>query len=82
MVKPGKMLGKAMVFVIRLYQSAVSPLFPPSCRFIPSCSTYAMDAIKEYGPIKGVWLGIKRIARCHPFTAGGFDPVPRRQQGL
>ena len=76
------MLAKAMVLVIRAYQSTVSPLFPPSCRFIPSCSTYAMDAIQEYGPIKGVWLGIKRIARCHPFTAGGFDPVPPRQPGL
>ena len=62
--------------VIKLYQRFLSPLLPPSCRFVPSCSDYAYEAIKKYGLLKGGWLGIKRISRCHPFNAGGYDPVP------
>ncbi|HEX2053243.1 MAG TPA: membrane protein insertion efficiency factor YidD [Actinomycetota bacterium] len=73
------MVGRALVGVISVYQRFVSPILPPRCRFVPSCSTYAVDAIREYGPALGVWMGVKRILRCHPFTPGGFDPVPRRQ---
>jgi putative membrane protein insertion efficiency factor len=62
--------------VIRGYQRYISPLTPPSCRFHPTCSHYTYEAIEKYGAIKGTWLGIKRIARCHPFHPGGFDPVP------
>jgi putative membrane protein insertion efficiency factor len=62
--------------VIRAYQRYISPLTPPSCRFYPTCSHYALEAIEKYGAVKGSWLGIKRIARCHPFHPGGFDPVP------
>ncbi len=62
--------------VIKLYQRFLSPLLPPSCRFVPSCSDYAYEAIEKYGLLKGGWLGIKRISRCHPFNAGGYDPVP------
>ena len=62
--------------VIKLYQRFVSPLLPPSCRFVPSCSRYAYEAIEKHGLLKGGWLGIKRISRCHPFNAGGYDPVP------
>lgn len=62
--------------VIRGYQRYVSPLTPPSCRFHPTCSHYTYEAIEKYGAVKGTWLGIKRIARCHPFHPGGFDPVP------
>ncbi|KPK99410.1 MAG: membrane protein insertion efficiency factor YidD [candidate division Zixibacteria bacterium SM23_73_3] len=51
-------------------------MFPPSCRFYPSCSQYATEAFKKFGPIKGGWLSVKRLSRCHPFNAGGFDPVP------
>ena len=64
--------------LIRGYQLAISPLFGPRCRFYPSCSHYALEAIETHGATRGVWLAIKRIARCHPFHEGGFDPVPGR----
>jgi uncharacterized protein len=62
--------------IIRFYQRFISPLLPPSCRFTPTCSHYGYEAIQEYGFIKGGWLAIKRIGRCHPFNPGGYDPVP------
>ncbi|MGC9397729.1 MAG: membrane protein insertion efficiency factor YidD [Anaerolineae bacterium] len=62
--------------LIRLYQRWISPLFPPSCRFTPTCSQYSYEAISRYGFLKGAWLAIKRILRCHPFNPGGYDPVP------
>ena len=65
-----------LVFLIRGYQTLLSPLFPPSCRYYPTCSSYSMEAIQKYGPIKGSWMGAKRIARCHPWHEGGYDPVP------
>ena len=61
---------------IRAYQLAMSPLLPSSCRFTPSCSHYAIAAIERHGAIKGVWLGTKRICRCHPWGGSGYDPVP------
>lgn len=61
---------------IRLYQQTLSRVLSPSCRFVPSCSQYAYEAIKRYGPWRGGWLALKRIARCHPFHPGGFDPLP------
>ncbi len=64
------------LFLIRLYQNTLSRVLPPSCRFTPPCSHYGYEAIEKYGVIKGGWLAIKRIARCHPFSAGGYDPVP------
>jgi putative membrane protein insertion efficiency factor len=64
--------------LIRGYQLAISPLLGPSCRFYPSCSHYAMEAIETHGALRGTWLTIKRISRCHPFHEGGFDPVPGR----
>jgi putative membrane protein insertion efficiency factor len=63
-------------FLIRGYQLAISPLLGPRCRFYPSCSHYAIEAIETHGSLRGVWLTIKRISRCHPWHEGGFDPVP------
>jgi putative membrane protein insertion efficiency factor len=61
--------------LIRFYQIAISPIFPPSCRFQPTCSQYGYEAISRYGIIKGGWMTVWRIARCHPFSRGGYDPV-------
>jgi len=62
--------------LIRGYQRFISPLFPPSCRFYPSCSEYAYQAIEKHGALRGGWLGVRRISRCHPWNPGGYDPVP------
>ncbi|MDY6833165.1 MAG: membrane protein insertion efficiency factor YidD [Thermodesulfobacteriota bacterium] len=64
------------MILIRVYQLAVSPLLGPRCRFYPSCSQYAHEAVFRHGVVKGLFLSIKRIARCHPFCPGGYDPVP------
>ncbi|MGB5218722.1 MAG: membrane protein insertion efficiency factor YidD [Smithella sp.] len=70
------MLTKYFIFLIRLYQTSLSPFFfAPCCRFHPSCSEYAIDAIKMYGPLKGSCMSVKRILRCHPLHPGGYDPV-------
>jgi putative membrane protein insertion efficiency factor len=62
--------------LIRLYQEAISPWLPPVCRYYPSCSAYGYDAIQTYGVWRGGWLTVRRLARCHPFQPGGYDPVP------
>ena len=62
--------------LIRAYQRFLSPALPPSCRFHPSCSQYALEAVTRYGALRGSWLAARRLARCHPFHPGGFDPVP------
>jgi putative membrane protein insertion efficiency factor len=62
--------------IIKVYKLLISPLFPNSCRFYPTCSEYSYEAIKKFGSIKGGWLGVKRISKCHPFHPGGYDPVP------
>nr|WP_072031610.1 membrane protein insertion efficiency factor YidD [Anaerovibrio sp. RM50] len=69
-------MKKFMLFTIEFYRSYISPLKPPSCRYVPTCSEYAMIAIEKYGPVKGGYLAVKRILRCHPFHKGGYDPVP------
>ena len=61
---------------IWLYRNCISPFTPPSCRFTPTCSQYARQAIVKYGPLKGTWLAVKRICRCHPWGGSGYDPVP------
>jgi len=70
------MMKKLVLFLIRFYQKFVSPFFPPSCRYAPTCSQYTFEAVQKYGVIKGLFLGIKRILRCNPFFPGGDDPVP------
>jgi putative membrane protein insertion efficiency factor len=65
-----------LIFAIRLYQKFISPLLPPSCRFYPSCSEYARQALAKFGAMKGSWLATKRLLRCHPYHEGGFDPLP------
>jgi putative membrane protein insertion efficiency factor len=65
-----------LIFLVRGYQVAISPLLPSSCRFMPSCSAYAVEALERHGALRGSWLTIRRLARCHPFCVGGYDPVP------
>lgn len=71
-----KVFSFVFLALIRFYQVAISPLKPPSCRFTPTCSQYAIEAIKKYGPFKGLYLAIRRILRCHPWGGSGYDPVP------
>jgi hypothetical protein len=76
MHRAGNVLAWLMLKLIRFYQLSISPLFPNSCRYTPTCSAYMTEAIKKHGPLKGGWLGLKRIARCHPWGGHGHDPVP------
>lgn len=68
-------MKKMFLGVIRFYQTQISPLKTPSCRFSPTCSTYTYQAIEKYGALKGLYLGLKRILKCHPFHPGGYDPL-------
>lgn len=65
-----------LIVLIRGYQVLLSPLLPSSCRYVPSCSAYGLEAVQKHGAWRGGWLAVKRIARCHPFRPGGYDPVP------
>ncbi len=67
---------RAMLGAIRFYQRQISPSLPPSCRFTPTCSAYALEAIERYGALRGGWMAFRRILRCNPFHPGGYDPVP------
>jgi uncharacterized protein len=69
-------MKKVALLLIRLYQKTISRALPPSCRFTPSCSHYGYEAIEKYGLIKGGWMAVKRVSRCHPLNPGGYDPVP------
>jgi hypothetical protein len=70
------MLARLFLALIRFYQGYISPMFPPVCRYTPTCSQYALEAIQKYGAWKGGWLAVKRICRCHPWGGSGYDPVP------
>ena len=70
------LLSKTMLALIAFYRSCITPLTPPACRYTPTCSQYAQEAIVKYGPFRGGWLALKRILRCHPFGGSGYDPVP------
>ncbi|WHY97125.1 membrane protein insertion efficiency factor YidD [Peribacillus simplex] len=74
------MLKKVLMGIIRFYQVAISPLKPPTCRFYPTCSHYGLEAINRFGPIKGSWLALIRILKCHPFHPGGIDLVPEKKE--
>ena len=71
-----KILSYFLKAMITVYKNVISPLLGPKCRYLPTCSSYAMEAIEIHGPIKGGWLGLKRILRCHPWGGSGYDPVP------
>ncbi|NOX18769.1 MAG: membrane protein insertion efficiency factor YidD [Chlorobi bacterium] len=71
-----KYLAFPLIFIVKFYQAAISPFFPSSCRYTPTCSQYTVEALQKYGAFKGGWLGIKRISRCHPWGGHGHDPVP------
>lgn len=71
-----KILGLPFIFLIKIYQWVISPLLGPKCRYTPTCSHYATEALKKHGVFKGMWLAIKRISRCHPWGGSGYDPVP------
>lgn len=69
-------VARLLILPIRFYQLCISPLTPPSCRFTPTCSQYAVEALRRHGPVKGLWLAIRRLLRCHPWGGHGYDPVP------
>lgn len=65
-----------LLVIVKFYQYGISPFTPPSCRYTPTCSQYAVEALRKYGPLKGSWLTLKRLSRCHPWGGSGYDPVP------
>lgn len=69
-----------IIWLIKAYRTLISPLFPPVCRFQPTCSSYALEAVNRFGALRGSWLAIRRILRCHPFHPGGYDPVPQKEE--
>ena len=69
-------ISRLLIVPIRLWQLTISRILPPTCRYAPSCSAYTAEALAKHGPIKGLWLGVKRIGRCHPWGSSGYDPVP------
>ena len=69
-------MKRFLLALIRFYRRSISPLRKPCCRYIPTCSEYALEAVEKYGPWKGSWLALRRFLRCHPFHKGGYDPVP------
>ena len=75
-MKIRNLLNAPLLGLVYFYRFAISPLFPPRCRFYPTCSAYTLEALQKYGPFKGLGLSIRRILRCHPFNPGGNDPVP------
>ena len=69
-------MKKILIALVKFYRKHISPSRPPSCRFNPTCSAYALEALEKYGAAKGTWLTLKRLSKCHPFHKGGYDPVP------
>lgn len=75
-----KLFSYILIILVRFYQLALSPLLGRNCRYAPTCSQYTLEAIREWGPLKGSWMGMKRISRCHPWGSHGYDPVPKKPQ--
>ncbi len=73
-------IARSIIYVIEAYRTMISPLRPPSCRFTPTCSQYAVDAVGEYGVLRGSWLSLVRLAKCGPWHRGGWDPIPERSK--
>jgi putative membrane protein insertion efficiency factor len=69
-------MKKLLIAAVKFYRKNISPVTPPSCRFVPTCSAYALEALEKYGAAKGAWLALRRLLKCHPFHKGGYDPVP------
>ena len=69
-----------LIGLVKFYQLCISPFTPPSCRFTPTCSQYALEALRKYGPLKGLWLALRRLSKCHPWGGSGYDPVPKQAQ--
>ena len=69
-------VSRVLIMPIRLWQLTLSQILPPTCRYSPSCSAYTIEALRKHGPLKGLWLGLRRIGRCHPWGSSGYDPVP------
>jgi len=70
------LISRILIIPIHFYRLAISPMLPPSCRYTPTCSAYAIEALRRHGPLRGSWLAIRRILRCHPWGGSGYDPVP------
>ncbi len=71
-----RMLARLLILPIRFYQLCISPMFPSACRFTPTCSQYAIEALRKHGAVRGLWLALRRLSRCHPWGGSGYDPVP------
>ena len=76
----GYWMKTLLIWLIKGYRALISPLFPPVCRFQPTCSSYALEAVNRFGAFRGSWLAVQRILRCHPFHPGGYDPVPQKEE--
>ncbi|MBF0695293.1 MAG: membrane protein insertion efficiency factor YidD [Flavobacterium sp.] len=74
-----KLIVSPFIFLVRVYQVVISPLLPSACRYSPTCSQYMIEALRVHGLLKGLWLGVSRIARCHPWSRSGYDPVPPKK---
>ncbi|WP_189629646.1 MULTISPECIES: membrane protein insertion efficiency factor YidD [Roseivirga] len=74
-----KLLIAIFIFPVKVYQYAISPMLGANCRYSPTCSSYTVQAIKEWGPLRGSWMGLRRFSRCHPWGGHGYDPVPKRE---
>lgn len=77
-MSPSRILALPLLALLWAYRKLVSPVLPPACRYYPSCSQYAEEAVRLHGPVRGAWLALRRLLRCHPYAAGGLDPVPPR----